>query len=479
MSSFTKTITENLTTPIVGEYDVIVAGGGTAGVAAAVASGREGAKTLLIESAGFVGGSLLESAGPMHSFFNGYRAFPDAPKTQVVHGIPQEIIERLMTRGGSCGHLEQIEGGNVDSTATLVERETAKFVFLEMLEEAGVEVLLYTNVVSTLMEGSAIQGVIVENKSGRQAVLAKVVIDCTGDADVAARAGAEYQDESVSGAVSMIFGMANVDVPRLEQFAVEQGILYHGAHAERNGVPDSAVRISFDCSKLPAFAGLMREPFELKNDSGNMEDRATLYGPMCVAFREGELNMINSTIVVGVHALDAWERSKANMTLRHLVWTMAETLRKNVPGFEKAHINWTPNTIGIRRTRIVKCEYDLSLDEVVNGARFAEEIDLFGYMDMAPKILINDGKWYGIPYRCLVPQKIENLLVAGRLISSDFRAHMSTRNTPCCMEQGQAAGTAAAIATRLGVTVRDLNVNTLRARLIENGVFLNDTANAG
>lgn len=471
-------ITEKLVTPIVGEYDVIVAGGGTAGVAAAIASGREGAKTLLIESAGFVGGSLLESAGPMHSFFNGYRAFPDAPKTQLVRGIAQELIDRLTARGGSWGHLEQTEGGNVDSTATLVERETAKFVLLEMLEEAGVEVLFYTNVAAALMEEHEIHGVIVENKSGRQAIRGKTVVDCTGDADVAAYAGAEYQDESVSGAVSMIFGMANVDVPRLEQFAVEKGILYHGAHAERNGVADSMVRISFDCAKLPAFAGMMREPFELKNDSECVEDRATLYGPMCVAFREGELNMINSTIVVGVHALDAWERSQVNIVLRHLVWRMAETLRKNVPGFEKSHINWTPNTIGIRRTRIVKCEYDLSIEEVVGSARFADEIALFGYMDMAPKILIRDGKWYGIPYRCLVPKKIDNLLVAGRMISTDFKAHMSTRNTPCCMEQGQAAGTAAALSALSGVRVRDLDVKALRARLIENGVFLDDAVTA-
>ena len=183
---------ESLKTPIAYDCDVLVCGGGTAGFIAALAAARTGARTALVERNGFIGGTMINGAGPLHSFFNLFKAFPGAKKEQVVRGLPSELVDRLVSQHASYGHLEQDKGGNYDSMITLVDWESFKDIAFRMLEEAKVELFLHTIVAGVMKQGDAVTGAVIESKSGRQAIRAKVVIDTTGDGDVAALAGAEF-----------------------------------------------------------------------------------------------------------------------------------------------------------------------------------------------------------------------------------------------------------------------------------------------
>ncbi len=440
------------------ECDVLVAGGGTAGTIAAIAAARNGAKTVLIERHGHLGGSMVNGAGPLHSFFNLYKAFPETGKIQVVRGIADELIQRMTEAGGCMGHLEQEIGFNYDSVATIIDWEIYKQVIFEMMEEANVHMRLHTWISDVVKEDNKVQGLIVESKSGREAILSKIVIDATGDADVAYLSGAECTNMFPDGHVGMPFGMSNVDIPKAYKYIKEQNIVYSMIHADKDSDYDNIARIGFHLNKLPAFKEFMQS-------SG-------LWGPLTLSRHEGDFSFINTTNIKPLDAVNVEEITRAEVILRSQVMKMASLLKENIPGFEHAYVSWTPVHFGVRRTRIVTCEYDISLEEIINGQRFDDEIAVYGFHDMAPKIIIKDGKYYGIPYRALLPKDVENLLVAGRLITSNWEAHMSTRNTVSCMAQGEAVGTAAALCCKQGVTPRKLSVKQLQEQLISQGVFL-------
>lgn len=450
--------TETLQTKQVNDYDVIVAGGGTAGVVAALAAARNGAKTLLVERFAFLGGSLLNGAGPLHSFFNLYKAFPGAEKVQVVRGIPDEIISRMVEKGGSPGHLEQEKGGNYDSVITLIDWEIFKEVIFEMMEEAGVTVLLHTMIVGSMMEGDTLKGILVENKSGRLAISAKAVVDCTGDADVAAFAGADFIKKHETSALGYPFSMTNVDMKKLCDYLEENDMITQIIHADKGSETDDVIRLGFQLNKHPAFTDFMEEN--------------QMWGPLGMSMHENNYTYINAVKLNHVDATDAWELSKAEMILRKRAMALAEMLKKHIPGFEKAYVSWTPVAAGIRYTRVVVCEHDMHIDEIVHAKRFDDEVMLYGFHDCAPKITIENAGYYGLPYRALLPKKLDGLLVAGRMITSEWEAHMSTRNTASCMAQGQAAGTAAALAATEQTTVRSLDVAHLRDVLRSQNVFL-------
>ncbi len=453
-------IREELSTPVRYTCDVLVAGGGTAGTIAALAAARCGAKVILIERNSYLGGTLLDGAGPLHSFFNLYKAFPEAGKVQVVRGIASELVERMQAVGGSFGHLEQEKGYSYDSVATIVDREMYKEVIFDMMQEAGVKLLLRTDAAAVIKDGDRVRGLIIESKSGREAILAGSVIDTTGDGDVAARAGVPFKKCHETTSVGFPFGMANVDLKRMEAFLEEKGIITQIIHADK-GVPgDDLVRIGFELRKLPEFRDFMAE--------------TGMWGPLTVARHPGELSYINTANLRGVDATDTEALTAAELKLRKQAMTMARMLKKYIPGFENAYVSWTVNGVGVRYTRCIECDHDLTIDEILNAQRFDDEIGLYGFHDSAPRMMIKDGKYYGIPYRCLLPKGVDGLLVAGRLITSDWDAHMSTRNTVSCMVQGQAAGTAAAIAAADGVTVRTVDIRKLQQTLREQGVFFGD-----
>ena len=452
MSQF---IHENLQTRVRCECDVLVAGGGAAGVVAALAAARNGAKTVLVERYGFLGGSMINGAGPLHSFFNVYKAFPGVPKLQVVRGIPEEIIQRLAERGGSPGHLDQDKGGSYDSVITLIDWEIFKEVVFEMMEEAGVTLFLHTMIAGAVMDGKTVKGVFIQGKSGREAILAGTVIDCTGDGDVAASAGVGFVKKHDTTSAGYPFGMTNVDMDRLVKFLEKNDMVTQLVRAGGNG---HVFRLGFDLKKLPEFHDFME-----KNE---------IWGPLGISLHENNYTYINGVGLGKVDATDTVELSKAEPILRRRAMELAQMLKKHVPGFEHAYVSWTPVAAGIRYTRAVECGHDMTEEEIVGGKRFDDEVMLYGFHDCAPKIMIRNGGYYGIPYRAFLPKGVEGLLVAGRMITSDWTAHMSTRNTVSCMAQGQAVGTAAALASRQGVVPRAVDVPELRKTLREQGVFL-------
>lgn len=440
--------------------DVLIAGGGTAGVVAALAAARNGARTVLVEQKGCLGGTMIDGAGPLHSFFNMYKAFPGVEKKQLVRGIPQEIIDRMVAAGGSFGHLESEKGYSYDSVITIIDWEIFKSVIFSMLRESGVKLLLHTFVANVITEGDVLKGLIIESKSGREALLAQTVIDTTGDADVAFRAGADCLNTYPDAAVGMPFGMANVDIPRVAAFLEKRDMIDHIIHADKGSSSDTIVRLGFDLRKIETFRGYMQP--------------LGLWGPLTLSRHEHDFSYINCTNIKPLDALDVEASTDAEVTLREQVMAMVGLLKRNIPGFECAYLSWTPSHFGVRRTRIVRCEHDLSLAEILNGQRFDDEIALYGFHDCAPRLMIKNGGAYGIPYRALIPQKVENLLVAGRMITSDWAAHMSTRNTVSCMAQGQAAGTAAALCCREHIRPRALDISMLRQALIQGGVYLGE-----
>ena len=199
------------------KFDVVVAGGGTAGVVAATAAARQGAKTALIEVKGYPGGTATEGGTALHSFYNLWKAFPGAKKRQVVRGIPQEIIDRLLKVGGTSGHAEMSKGYNYDSVCTAIDTEMYKLITFEMLVESGVFVCVNTLLAGAIMDGSRIRGVIAESRSGREAFYAKCFVDCTAYGDLAAFAGAKYTEPNDYAVVNSI-GMANVSMEKLHDF---------------------------------------------------------------------------------------------------------------------------------------------------------------------------------------------------------------------------------------------------------------------
>jgi hypothetical protein len=451
-------IEEYLKTPVAYECDVLVAGGGTAGVVAALAAARNGVKTILIDRYGFLGGSMLNGAGPLHSFFNLYKAFPGVEKVQVVRGIPQEIVDRMVAAGGSPGHLEQDKGGSYDSVITLIDWEIFKGVIFDMMEEAGVRVLLHVMAVETIRDGNRVKGVVIEGKSGREAIRAHTVIDTTGDGDVAAKAGAKFIKQHGTTKVGMPFGMTNVDMPRLVKFLEENDMVNQLIRADKGGTVDDIIRLGFELKKIPLFREYM--------------DTTGMWGPLGASLHEYNYNYINGASIPNIDATDTETLSKAEITLRKQVMTLSKMLKEHIPGFEKAYLTWTPVCVGVRYTRVIECEHDMSLDEIVNCRRFDDEVMLYGFHDCAPRIMIKNGGYYGIPYRAFIPKGVDGLLVAGRLITGTWEAHMSTRNTVSCMAQGQAVGTAAALASQSGINPREVDTGVLRDTLKKQKVFL-------
>jgi hypothetical protein len=451
-------IQETLQTPVSYECDVVVVGGGTAGVVAAIAAARNGAKTILVERNNFLGGSMLYGAGPLHSFFNLYKAFPGSKKVQVVQGIPSEIIDRMVALGASPGHLEQEIGGSYDSVITLIDREVFKSLAFEMMEEAGVQVLLHCMVSGVIKEGGAARGVIIQGKSGREAIAAHTVIDTSGDGDAAAYADAKFIKQHETTSVGMPFGMAGVDMKKLVDFLEENEMVTQLIRTDKGSTTDDILRLGFNLKKLPLFAEYM--------------DQTGMWGPLGAAFHENNYTYINSANLRDVDGADTVKLSEAELKLRKQVTKLAALMKAHLPGFEKAYLNWTPDSAGVRYTRVIECGHDMSLDEIVNCARFDDEVMLYGFHDCAPRIMIKDAGYYGVPYRAFIPNGVDGLLVAGRLITSVWEAHMSTRNTVSCMAQGQAVGTAAALCAKEKLEPRELNVEKLRTVLREQDVFL-------
>jgi len=438
------------------EFDAVVAGGGTAGVVTAIAAARQGAKTVLIESKGYTGGIAVEGGTALHSFYNLWKAFPGVEKRHVVRGIPQEIVDRLMEVGGTSGHAEMLRRYDYDSVCTAIDTEMYKLVAFNMLEEAGVTIYVNTLLVGAIMEGSSIKGVIAESRSGREAIYAKSFVDCTGYGDLCAYAGADYSEPNDYGVANSI-GIANVDVEGYHEFLKSHDALGDYSEGIRDGQDGQIVRLSGSAAKIsPEFAQAVR-------DAHMATVTTTVHDNYFMFIKIGYRTPASPT--------DRDVVAKAEVELRRRQLKAVELFRKFVPGCEKAFIARTSPSICIRRGRLITCDYDITSEDVLEARHFDDDIMAYGFHDSAPRLQIKDGGTYGVPYRALRVAGIDNLLATGMMITSNHDAHMSTRNTVCCMGQGQGAGTAAALCAAKDCGTRDLPYTDLRDALESDGVY--------
>jgi len=432
-------------------WDVLVAGGGMAGIAAAIAAARTGAKTILVEQSG--GGMGVVGATGLHSFFNIFGAHENVERMRVVAGIAQELVDRTQRLGGSPGHVPMERGGDFLSMITPVEPETFKLAAARMCLEAGVKLLLKSVVDEVQTQAGHVEGVVVWNKAGRTVYRAKQYVDCTGDGDLAAYAGAPFEHYKATdkGAYSagFTFRLCHVDLQEMEADLDRRGLIHQLAHAVKPGMskPD-VVRL-----------GIRRSP------------ETSVPGLLSSSLRPGELTYCNCINYGPNDGLDPDALSAAEVDLRGRMFEIADAYRRNVAGCGQCYVAGAAAYAGQRRSRAIRCLYEITKEDIVEGRGFDDQVACFSFVDIRG-LLVRDGGAYGIPYRALIPRSLDNVLIAGRMMTVDHAAHQSTRNTVCCLICGQAAGTAAGLAALKNIAPRDLDAGELRDRLGEDGVLL-------
>ena len=438
-------------------FDVVVAGGGTAGVIAAIAAARNGARTILVEAKGYTGGVAVEGGTAIHSFYNLWKAFPGVEKRQVVRGIPAELIDRLTAKGGATGYAEMVKHYDYDSVCTAIDTEMYKLISMEMLDEAGVYICVNTRLADVIMKGKRIDGVITESRAGREAIFARSFIDSTGYGDLAAFAGAGYTEPN-DYAVANSMGLGNVNIERYYEFLNSRDAVGQLARGVRSGKDGQIVRLGSEGHKdYP--------------EAFSKEARKIGMSTISTTTYDNYLMFIKLNMKLPVSPTNRDEVSKAELESRKRMQQGLELFKEHIPGFENAFIARTSPSLCIRRGRLIECDYDITHEDVIEARHFDDDVFVYGFHDSAPALQIANGSTYGIPYRALCVAGIENLYASGMLITKDHRAHMSTRNTVSCMGQGQATGTAAALCAANNMGTRDLKYSNLRMALEKGNVY--------
>lgn len=440
-------------TPIIAETDVLVIGGGPAGLTAAIASGRLGARTMIVERYGSLGGVLTQVG--VESF-----AWYRHKDTVDCEGICREYEVRSRKLGFTRPEPQ--------SLSEVIDTEGFKVVADQMIAEASVQPLYHTWVVDVYKEGDTLRGAIVENKSGRGLILAKRIIDCTGDADVAAKACAPWTKRSKDQlmGVTVMFTCAGVDVSRFNRFVREEMKPTYSDWGKNWSIKTTG-------KEDDMFSPYMEEVFTQAQKDGVIPgDAQAIAGTWSTFSENGDAYQMNMVYAFGYDCTDAFDLTKAEVMGRQQALWAIDALRHYVPGFEKARLRSFGATLGTRESRLIDGEIRISDEYVLNEGRcedsvgiFPEFIDGSGYL-----ILPTTGRYFQIPYGCLLPKNVENLLVAGRCISAGVVAHTSMRNMMCCAVTGEAAGTAAAVSLRQNHNVRDIDIADFQSVLVTQGV---------
>jgi hypothetical protein len=448
------------------ETDILVIGGGPAGLCAALAAGRFGVKTVLLEKEGFAGG--MATLGLVNPFMTCYNKSAD---TMIIRGLFEEIVNRLVKKGGAVHPSETgapsaftswITKGHAHVTP--FDAEIFKVLADEMLRESGVKVLYHTVFIKTLKEGTRVTGAIIHSKKGLEGIKAKITIDCTGDGDAAVDAGAAFEmgDEKNKfiQPASLFFRIGNVDSEKLEadieknkkNFYRREGINYRSFHWHV-----SRARAAGDWKLDRVSIGIFR---------GVAEDEWS----------------VNTSRIMGIDGTDNESLTIAETEGRRQTAEIFDFIKKYLPGCEKAILLSTASTIGIRESRHIRGDYRITAEDLLRGRVPDDSILLASNaMDIHGRFgplsneytEIEEGEYYGIPYRSLLPLDLENILVAGRCISASSEAAGAIRVMPVCMGTGQAAGTAAALVIKNNHSeLRKLDTAILRGKLKEQGVFL-------
>jgi hypothetical protein len=444
-----------------GEADVLVVGGGPAGLGAAIGAADAGARVILAERYGFFGGNATAALVMPLMSFHTQRPAPEkrgattllptdhGPGQPVIAGVLKRLLERLVQVGGAIP--PSLDTGYV----VPFDPEWFKLVALELLNEAGVEFLLHAFASSVLGE-KRVEGAVFETKSGPVAIRARVVVDCTGDADMAVQAGAPFEVGRADGLaqpMTLMFRMAEFQKAAFDKYVKEHPGQWRGVHG------------LWDLVREATRAGELELP---------REDILFFATP-----HEHELS-VNSTRVTRVLGTDVWDLTYAECASRRQMLQIAEFLRRYVPGFERSYAVQSGVNVGVRETRRIIGEYQLTAHDVLSARKFDDAIARGSYpVDIhnpagSGTILkrLPPGEAYDIPLRCLLPQSTEGLIVAGRCISGTHEAHSSYRVMPIVMATGHAAGVCAALAARDRRAPRDVPARAVREVLVQQGASL-------
>lgn len=445
--------------PVKKEVDVLVVGGGPSGIAAAIGAARTGARTLLVDANGYLGG--MATAGLVGPFMTSFS--PDG-KEQVNKGIFEELVRRMEKEGGAI-HPQHVRAGT--SYASYITRghdrvgpfdsESFKVVAEQMCLEAGVDLLYHLLFVKTIKEPETneITGGIFASKAGLIALEAKVVVDCTGDADVAYEAGVMTKtgrdQDGFTQPATLFFQVRGVNKAKVEEYRAN------------NPEPDS-----LQFSKLV-------EKARKNGDFPIKREKLGVYESVLPGVWR-----VNTTRILNVDSSNPEEVTKALIEGRKQVQIVLKFMRKYVPGFEDVELVDTASQLGVRESRRIVGEYVLTQEDLLASRQFEDSIGLGGFaIDIHQPdgksgefLLIKSGKAYSIPYRSLLPKSITNLLVAGRCISATHEALGAVRVMPPCFATGHAAGVAAALSIQQNVAPRQLDVDLLRAELVKQGAII-------
>lgn len=455
-------------TPIVRDVDVLVCGGGPAGFGAALGAARSGARTLLVERNAFLGGA--STAVIMNTW--------NVPVGRMT-GIAREVAVKLAERGGAV-----ITGPTVP-----FDPEALKELELELLQDAGVEILTYTWVVDPIMEDRRVWGIIVQNKSGRQAIMANAVVDATGDADIAASAGAPFvlgrEQDAKMRPMSVLFRLGGVDVNRTveycrqhpDQFTADPN--FHILDPERG-----LVRISgfFDIVEKARKRGELPEEIHYLRFEGIDVARGIV--------------TVNNSRVYGVDGTNAWDITRGDMEARRQNRKLYNFIKKYIPGFENAYVIDSSATVGVRETRRIRGAHLLTEEDIIARRTYPDAVAKIWRHhapgrewhspdggEGSPENLVyrtqkTDLASFEIPYGVFVPDNVDGLTVGGRALSVTHEADMWTRGQFCCLVTGQVAGTAAALAALKATTPRQLDVRELQRALLSQGVDIGEVGKA-
>lgn len=474
-------------------FDVIVVGGGTAGFNAAVAAARNGARTCLVEAAGYLGGTCLALANVI--------PFHNARGERIVAGLPQEIVDRMVERGGARGdpHLPNPTG--IGGSFTPLDPDMLKLVLFEMADNANVEMWLHTVFIDAVMQNGKLSAIRVHNKSGFHELRASVVVDATGDADVVVAAGGEYIQDVPEAALNatLLFRMAGVDtrafIADVRQRPEKITLLADPYLRESWGVDaarmvEERVHSIHDCPYI-YLANLVRDyvPRADWSEWGITGEHTSCWGrlkPFASRFsimpfpQRDDVVTLNVTSIT-FDATDGAQTSRAEVEGQRQVHLAQQVLRRYVPGFGASFLQTVLPRLSIRASRRVVGKYQLTRDDVELGARFDDGIARGAYPmsvqslerpTVRQHLFVRNGGDYDIPYRCLLPRSIDGLLVAGRCLSATREAAGSARMGAQCMAYGEAAGTAAALAAQNDGSTQRVEPGMLRQMLLAKGAIV-------
>ena len=442
--------------PVRADVDILVVGGGPSGVMAARAAAQSGKKVMLIESRGYLGGNLTLGLPIL--------AYLDVNGKQCIKGYAQEMIDRLAERGCAGPHVPCKN----HMSLTIIDPDEVKSVLLEMVQERGVEVLMYVFCSAAIMEGNTIKGVIIESKAGREVIFAKTVIDCTGDGDVAFRAGAPmaYGNENgIAQPPTLMFSMRGVDSRKLRDAVADHPDIY-----DIDFIPNEFFRADDNCTMV----GFRNQIKAAREQGYKLPVERTIF----MTGMAPDEWWVNMSRVNGVDATDPEQYTHGEEECIKQNAEIVRYLKAFIPGFENAYVDRVAPFMGIRETRRIIGEYILTEQDIFDCARFDDAIGVAAYpVDLHHPVggdctLMWCPDCYDIPYRCLVPLKVDGLICAGRDISATHLALASVRVMGPAMCLGEAAGKAAALCARDGVQPRELDVRKLRKALLDEGVYL-------